>query len=468
MDNNNLNKKIELFLAANKAYIVEDAKRLIRIRSVGQRFDSDSTQPFGPGCGQVLDEAVKLLERERLDVTLFDGYGVKAQLGKHPKCIGFFNHLDVVPEGEGWSFPPYEPFVQDGYLFGRGSLDNKTAAVMALYVLKFFAQSGIGLRHSLYLFLGCNEESGMRDIRYFLSRHEPPQFGLVPDAYFPVCFAEKGMLKADFETEVTDGNLLAFAGGEEYNVIPASASARLSGLDPAEVQKRLSGPFTVTFEGSVTVITAHGKAGHAAFPEGTENASVKLAAALLDYGLVQGAAAVRALRFVKECFESSYGKGLEIEFEDEAGAATSNAGVVKLEGGRLKVLCDIRYGVTQKGDDIRNRLSAAANCYGFQLTYSEDSPPHYIPKDDPVIMELCKLANSELGTDLPPYAMGGITHARWIPRAAAFGPLRMDEESPFPTGKGGGHQPDEAVKLDTIWSAFSIYVKAVLTIDKWI
>ncbi|CAM4186673.1 MAG: hypothetical protein E7L01_20320 [Paenibacillus macerans] len=44
----------------------------------------------------------------------------------------------------------------------------------------------------------------------------------------------------------------------------------------------------------------------------------------------------------------------------------------------------------------------------------------------------------------------------------------MDEESTFPTGKGGGHQPDEAVKLDTIWSALSIYVKAVLAIYKWI
>ncbi|MEK4062486.1 MULTISPECIES: Sapep family Mn(2+)-dependent dipeptidase [Paenibacillus] len=457
---------ISQFLEANQEAMIEDAKGLIRINSVGLAYNPGSSQPFGEGCSSVLDEAIRLMQREKLDVTDFDGYGVKGELAASERgSIGFFAHLDVVPEGGDWSFPPYEPFVRDGYLFGRGAMDNKAAAVAALYVLKFFADSKLPLGHGLYLFLGCNEENGMRDIRHFLSRHEPPQFGIVPDAYFPLCFAEKGMLRADFEGEVADGNLLAFNGGTEYNVVPAAASAILRDVDPEHARQVLPGSFTVEALPEGIRITASGKAGHAAFPEGTDNAAVKLAAALAAHGLVRGSRTLRALAFVQECFASPYGHGLGIAFRDMSGEATVNA-AVRMENGRLRLLCDIRYGVTQEKSGIQQLLEEAAARYGMRLTRTEDSPPHYIAPDDPIAAALCDLANRELGTNQPPYAMGGITHARWLPRAAAFGPLRRDKPSPFPAGRGGGHQPDEAMYLEAIWEAFQIYVKAVLVIDK--
>ncbi|MNC59189.1 putative dipeptidase [compost metagenome] len=132
----------------------------------------------------------------------------------------------------------------------------------------------------------------------------------------------------------------------------------------------------------------------------------------------------------------------------------------------LRLLCDIRYGITQDKDVILQHLEKAATRYGMLLARTEDSPPHYINPDDPIVTALCGLANRELGTEQQPYAMGGITHARWLARAAAFGPLRRDNPSPFPEGRGGAHQPDEAIQLETLWEAFRIYVKAVITIDK--
>lgn len=460
-----LDRCISEFLEANQENMIEDAKELIRIRSVGLDYQPGSTEPFGEGCRAVLDEAIRLMQREKLEVTDFDGYGVKGALAASERgSIGFFAHLDVVPEGEGWSFPPYDPFVWDGFLWGRGAMDNKAAAVAALYVLKFFAESRLPLRHGLYLFLGCNEENGMRDIRHFLSRHEPPLFGIVPDAYFPLCFAEKGRLRTDFEGEAADGNLLAFSGGTEYNVVPAAASAILRDVDPDHARQVLPGSFTVEVLPEGVRITASGKAGHAAFPEGTDNAAVKLAAALAAHGLVRGSRTLRALAFVQECFANPYGHGLGIAFRDVSGETTVNA-AVQMDMGRLRLLCDIRYGVTQEIGGVRQLLEEAANRYGMRLTRTEDSPPHYIAPDDPIAAALCELANRELGTSQPPYAMGGITHARWLPRAAAFGPLRRDKPSPFPAGRGSGHQPDEAMNLEAVWDAFMIYVKAVLVID---
>ena len=39
--------------------------------------------------------------------------------------IGFWNHLDVVPVGEGWDFDPFGAELKGDLLIGRGSQDNK-------------------------------------------------------------------------------------------------------------------------------------------------------------------------------------------------------------------------------------------------------------------------------------------------------------------------------------------------------
>lgn len=46
-------------------------------------------------------------------------------------CV--IGHLDVVPEGDGWSVPPYEGVIKDGKIYGRGAIDDKGPTVAALY-----------------------------------------------------------------------------------------------------------------------------------------------------------------------------------------------------------------------------------------------------------------------------------------------------------------------------------------------
>lgn len=51
----------------------------------------------------------------------------------------FLGHSDVVPAGTGWEQPPFEPYVRNARLFGRGSTDMKgglAAVVIALKALK--------------------------------------------------------------------------------------------------------------------------------------------------------------------------------------------------------------------------------------------------------------------------------------------------------------------------------------------
>lgn len=457
---------IDNWIASRKPEIIASIKQLVRVRSVYEGFDPEAEHPFGSGCAQAVDEAQDIIVKAGLQAVNHDYYGISAvYLGKSERKISFFSHLDVVPEGEGWTFNPYEPFEQDGYLFGRGARDNKAAAAGVIYTLQFFKEHRIPLKHTISVFLGCNEEAGMRDVAYYL-QGEDPAFSIVSDAYFPVGNGEKGILTADFAANIADGNLLDFYGGELSNVVPSTARAVISGFTLEQVQAALGESFKATPHPQGVAIEAEGLGGHAAFPEGTINPIHKLAEALLRHGLVTGSAA-SAVSFIAEAFADYYGQGLSIAYEDEvSGKTTHTAGIIRLSGDRLTVNTNIRYPISARTDDIVDRLRVRGAEYGFVLDNVDDNPPYYVSGDDPVVQQLTALANSVLQTDQKPYVMGGATHARKLPRAIAFGPSRSDASKPFPPGRGGPHQPDEAVRLQTIWDAMKVYIHALLLLDE--
>ncbi len=72
-----------------------------------------------------------------------DSYNFAASLyplsSLKPNII-FLNHIDVVPSGEDslWTFPPFSGKIHDGYVWGRGALDNKAMGVMHLLALADF------------------------------------------------------------------------------------------------------------------------------------------------------------------------------------------------------------------------------------------------------------------------------------------------------------------------------------------
>jgi succinyl-diaminopimelate desuccinylase len=86
-----------------------------------------------------------------------------------------------------------------------------------------------------------------------------------------------------------------------------------------------------------------------------------------------------------------------------------------------------------------------------------------VDRDRPLVGALTQVVNTVLGCELEPYAMGGITHARWIPGAVGFGPSRRDR--PKVPGRGGGHEANEAVLVDDLKQAVRVYVQAICYLD---
>jgi carboxypeptidase PM20D1 len=86
--------------------------------------------------------------------------------GSEPNLPGilFLAHLDVVPvESDSarlWTHTPYSGEVAEGYVWGRGTLDDKGQSIALLEAAESLAEQGWSPRRTLYLAFGHDEELG--------------------------------------------------------------------------------------------------------------------------------------------------------------------------------------------------------------------------------------------------------------------------------------------------------------------
>lgn len=189
----NLEHSIDVWIEENKNTLAEEICELIRIRSVADK--DDKIKPFGQGCRDVLEKFMEICERHGLETQNHAYYVAEAydpaQKEKKDR-IGLMGHLDVVPEGTGWLYPPYDGIRKGGWIIGRGSQDNKGPCMAGLYTLLCLRDLGIELKHDIRALAGTNEESGMEDAVYYRENCETPDFTIVVDSPFPLCYGEKG------------------------------------------------------------------------------------------------------------------------------------------------------------------------------------------------------------------------------------------------------------------------------------
>jgi carboxypeptidase PM20D1 len=83
------------------------------------------------------------------------------------KPIALLAHQDVVPVAPGtdalWTKPPFAGAVEGGFVWGRGSLDNKSNLITQLEAVEMLVKSGVKPQRTVYLAFGHDEEVGGRD-----------------------------------------------------------------------------------------------------------------------------------------------------------------------------------------------------------------------------------------------------------------------------------------------------------------
>lgn len=86
---------------------------------------------------------------------------IKGTVGK-PVLI-YSVHMDTVPEGEGWTVPPFGAVAKEGKIFGRGALDAKGRITVYTMAAEAIKKAGTRLKGDLILAMTVDEETGSED-----------------------------------------------------------------------------------------------------------------------------------------------------------------------------------------------------------------------------------------------------------------------------------------------------------------
>lgn len=470
----NLEVMFDKWLAEHKQEMLDELALWVAHPSVSRADLAAPGAPYGPDCRKMLDFALERGRHYGFEVNDYEGYCCDIHYGPQDHEIGFVGHLDVVPEGDGWIYEPYKMNQHGEFLIGRGVGDDKGPTVMCLFLMRFFKENNITLKHGLRLMMGCAEETGMADYRHYMEHNmgPVPEVSIVADSGFPVCYAQKGSFNAAFKIPAGK-NIVSFTGGTVRNAIPDAATLTVSGVSLADAQRILAGADRVSVEadGENVKIIGHGKAGHAAMPDPQVMNSAIVLCARAAAALEQEAGIdLTGCKCIAETFPTAFGQGLGIDFEDEmSGKLTINAGVVRKEGEHLFLDIDIRFPVSDTIEAIDAAMRARLAQFGAELVDIDTAKPYYIDPNDKKVLALMSAYRDITGDETPAFTMGGGTYSRVVPNAMSFGPGFMKgghHQDFLPEGHGNAHGRDETMHIGDWLTAIKIYVLSVARLDE--
>ncbi|MFM1652299.1 dipeptidase PepV [Brevibacillus sp. B_LB10_24] len=465
-----------------KEELITAAQGFLQIKSVLDPATARSGAPFGEGIAQALDYAVQLCADAGMEVKNVDGYAAHAQFGQGEELIGVLSHVDVVPEGDGWSTPPYAAEIVDGKIVARGALDDKGPTVAAIFAARIVKESGLALGKRVRLIFGTDEETSWRCLERYFKTEEMPTMGFSPDADFPLIYAEKGMTdlifrqtKQAFEAQGLsrsagiDATLLTLEAGLRVNMVPDRGQAILrpagkTAEELADAYRRYlqnaGRTGEVTIAADQVVLTMQGVSVHGMDPGKGINAGTELIRFL---GTLQLDG--RASQFVS--FSDTYlyrqhdGKALGIDYDDaEMGPLTLNTGVIRydsVDGSEFRV--NIRYPHSHPYASWEPKLLAHLQEAALELEVIENMPPHRVDPKHPLVTTLQRVYTQQTGEEAGIIAIGGATYARALDVGVAFGPL-------FPGRADSAHQRDEHIMIDDLLRATAIYAQAIYELAK--
>ena len=414
---------------------IEDLKALVRIPSVSRGDPAEEGKPFGKTVYEALQAALAIARRLGLKAWDVDGYCGVVEYGEGEEVLGILAHLDVVPEGEGWSVPPYSATEKDGRIIGRGTLDDKSPALSAIYALAAAKECGLEMKRRVRVILGCDEEIGSLGVEHYLKVEGQPTLAFTPDAEYPVVNSEMGIMHTTYEKHYP--SQLRIDCGTAANVIPGVIRAE---LPVKAVPVHAPAGYTVTYDENR--ITVEGRGGHASMPEFAKNALQALMKILTVQPLPDAdKETVRALYALWQF--DMHGESLGIDVTDESGRTTYSPDVIRFDETGVRFIADCRHPFTAKAEDLLQKWDDAYGKAGFARTDTVIKPGHFIPADSELVSTLMNIYNELNGSDSKPLSMGGGTYAREMENAVAFGIVREGEESMC-------HMPDESISIEDI------------------
>ncbi len=352
------------------------------------------------------------------------------ECGEGEKMVAVLCHLDVVPPGElsAWNTPPFTMVEKDGYIYGRGSRDNKGPMMLTYTILKKMMEKKIPLKKRVRLLFGTTEETGCECMQYYAEHGELPEYAFTPDSGYPLISGEKGILHFEITKNFDRSEknpVTRVAGGSVINAVPGTAEGDWDGK-------------TVQAEGIAT---------HASSPDEGVNAILKLGT-MMPTGC-----------FLKKLLAILNKKDLNIDLRDEYSALTFAPTIISGTAECVRISCDVRFPVTMQSSDILCRLHTVLDPLGCEITVLDEREPLFFPPDSPLVKALLGVYGKVTGEPDPkPLVVGGGTYAKTLPSTVAFGVRFPDEE-------GTAHQVNERWGIRNIRKNIGIISEAILALN---
>lgn len=433
----------EQWIKAHENDIIAAISENVRIKSVEEPPAGEGA-PFGSGVKAALENALETARKLGLKTSNLDGYAGCVDYGEGEQMLGIICHLDVVPEGDGWTHQPYGAEIEDGKLYGRGTMDDKGPAICAIYALAAVKEAGIKLRRRVRIILGTNEETGWGCMDHYRRVETIPDMSFSPDAEYPVVNSEKNIYQCEFSSAFKSG--VTLMGGTRANVVCGKCELFVP-VDAAIVERNLPRDKCVSasveaVEGGAKVVI-EGLAAHASTPEQGINAMQAAFALLCSLPLEQGDA--NMARLLNSAFKyDRHGESIGLDIEDESGRLTLNPGVIEWDGDGIKKLAlDVRHPISVDKQTVVERIGDALKEGGFKLNFEKTQKGLFVSEQSELVSKLLDVYEKRTGERPKPLAIGGGTYARAFPNAVAFGCERPGKPVPI-------HMPDEFIEIEDI------------------
>lgn len=456
-----------------KDEIIEKVRDVVKFRSVED--EAKEGMPFGEEVDKTFKYILNLSKEFGFNIKNVDGYGGHAEYGEGDELVGVLVHLDIVPEGNGWSFPPFDVMITEGKMYGRGVSDNKGPAIASLYALNAIKESGIQINKKIRIIFGLNEETRWRGLDYYFKKEKSPDMAFVPDAEFPIIYAEKGILDLFIckKLKIDDSKkikIVCLKGGNAMNSVPdiCEAVLRVNEKEVINLIDRINdiieiNNFDIIWneEKGVIQIKSFGTGAHSSMPDCGYNAISQMMC-FLNKILDEDNTLYDFVKFYKNKIGMEYnGQSLQCDFEDNVtGKLTLNVGTINFEENEIKMGIDIRYPVKIEKDLIIEKLKSAVKEFNGNLIIDDVLLPKYIPLDSPLAKTLLNTYREFTGDfKSQPMTMGGATYARITENAVAFG-------GGFPGRKETAHEKDEFIYTEDLIKMTKIFARAMYELSK--
>lgn len=422
---------IKDYIRDHEQNILNDLQKLISFESITENKEENH---------KCLNWFINLAENMNLTTykTTSGDVGI-VEVGQGEETLGILVHLDVVSIGDAskWCFPTFEGRIHDGYIWGRGALDDKGAAMICLYALKALVDFKVTLNKKIWLIVGTSEETEWTDIDNFKREFNCPDYGFSPDGEFPIFNIEKGYADVIInfkENCVKDSwQITELIAGKDTNTIPSRAEIVLNGNQ-------------MIFEGVST---------HSSTPELGINAIERLSSSILkdlDF---------KFIRFINEILSGDiYGGKLKFEGNKKyynrnyVGETTIAPTVLSMKDGRVQLTINVRQSYGVSIESIQKAFHEFEKEYDYDFSIQGYLDPMLVSKELKFLSLMSEVYEA-WGYKNSFEVASGTSYAKSMNNFVSWGPC-------FPEDLPCAHQENERISIKSLFRAMGIYLEFLL------